>query len=136
MKKLSELRKSAPVSEPEQKPGFRANADGTRNYWDGPCWTRTTDKPADEKPKDYRIRHICKLCKLHDQVDGCYRLIDGVHAWVCDKCYAAQPYTGSVQTGQAYIDTAYGAIPFMASNVLKPRFERKADGHLGAVEEI
>ena len=51
--------------------------------------------------------------------------MNGNHAWVCDECYAAQPDT----IGGNFLDTAEGAIPM----VLKPRFERKPDGHLGAV---
>lgn len=127
MKKLSELRKTAPISEPPRQTGFERNSDGTRNYWDEeshaavPCWSRTSDDKA-----SYRIRHICKLCKRHDMTDGCYRLIDGMHAWVCDECYAAR---SEMLTGRTFLDTAEGAIPL----VLKPRFERKADGHLGGV---
>jgi hypothetical protein len=120
VKKLSELRKTAPVSEPRQQ-------QNTRNYWDEephaavPCWSRTSD----DAKSSFRVRHICKLCKRHDLQDGCYRLINGSHAWVCDECYAAQPWTG----GGTFLDTAEGAIPL----ALKPRFERKADGHIGAV---
>ena len=122
MKKLSELRSTAPVSEEPKPAGFVKNPDGTRNYWDGPCWSRTSDKSGEDDKSGYRIRHICKLCRRHDMEHGCYRLMNGNHAWVCDECYAAQPDT----IGGNFLDTGAGAIPM----VLKPRFERKADGQV------
>lgn len=138
-----------------EKPVTKPNSDSWSIHGDDryrPCWTRTEDeKPSDdEEPKERQSRpadvaadltdqlkklpfhgytdgsmtkRICSKCeKPIDRALGCCRL---QAIWVCFECW-------DKMVKVAYEFPRKLQPPLM---VVRPHFERKVDGHLGAIED-
>lgn len=147
--KLSEIKaklKAVPVAEehPQNALAKRdfVSADTIHNVYDEhpkvhvPCWTQVKGPETAKGSLAERAKErLCIICQEFTSV-GQYRKYKGVHTFVCDACYVGPKY----KEGKYFLDTPLGAEEMMDTSIpcisiVKPRFVRQPDGHLGAVGE-